>query len=134
MNEAGLTVPANYFQSSSSSRSGGQEATARLLSLAQEVTAIVCFTDVVAYGVYAALYEAGKEPGKDISVIGFDDLEDSRLVHPSLSTVRVKGEDIAREACYLLQRLLASQQTPNKILVGVELVQRLSTQAPKSAL
>ncbi|WP_281546274.1 LacI family DNA-binding transcriptional regulator [Grimontia sp. SpTr1] len=132
MDEAGLTVPDNYIQHSPSSRSGGHEATTRLLSLAPEVTAIVCFTDVVAYGVYTALHEAGKQPGEDVSVIGFDDLEDSRLIYPALSTVRVKGEDIAREACYLLQRLLAQQQTPNKILVGVELIQRLSTQAPKS--
>ncbi len=131
--EFGLSVPDSHIQSSPSTRAGGRSATRTLLEIAPDTTAIVCFTDVVAYGAYTALYELGKEPGKDIAVIGFDDLEDSRLMSPSLSTIRVKGSDIGREACYLLQRLLANEQTPKKILVDVELVQRASSQPPAEA-
>ncbi|WP_434358799.1 LacI family transcriptional regulator [Parasalinivibrio latis] len=133
MNEFGLDVPESRIQSSPSTRDGGRRATKTLLEVAPDITGIVCFTDVVAYGAYTALYELGKEPGKDIAVIGFDDLEDSRLMSPSLSTIRVKGSDIGREACYLLQRLLANDQTPKKILVDVELVQRASSQPPAQA-
>ncbi|WP_235869170.1 substrate-binding domain-containing protein [Veronia nyctiphanis] len=73
-------------------------------------------------------------PGKEVSVVGFDDLNDSRLLSPPLTTVRVKGADIGREACYLLERLLGNEHAPKKILVDVELIERESNTPPTGSM
>ncbi|WP_281543765.1 LacI family DNA-binding transcriptional regulator [Grimontia sp. SpTr1] len=117
----------------STKRLGGKEFTHQLLDKDDSITAMVCFTDVVAYGVYGALRERNLLPGQDIAVVGFDDLDDSRLLAPSLTTVRVSAESLAHEACRLLGIILESDgeafQSNHKVLIGVELVVRDSTPA-----
>lgn len=49
-------------------------------------TAIFCFADSMAYGVYAAATELGLTIPWDISVLGYDDHPISRLLTPPLST------------------------------------------------
>nr|WP_241823980.1 LacI family DNA-binding transcriptional regulator [Enterovibrio norvegicus] len=126
MEEAGLSVETGDIEPSSTKRQGGKIALNRVLDRAPDITAIVCFTDVVAYGAYTALRERGLTPGKDIAVVGFDDLEDSRLMSPALTTVRVSAEDIALMACERLQQWRENQKVPESALVGVELVIRSS--------
>ncbi|WP_407333220.1 LacI family DNA-binding transcriptional regulator [Enterovibrio sp. 27052020O] len=126
MDEAGLSVMPGDIEPSSTKRQGGKIALNRVLDRAPEITAIVCFTDVVAYGAYTALRERGLTPGKDIAVVGFDDLEDSRLMSPALTTVRVSAEEIGLMACERLQQWRENQKVPESALVGVELVIRSS--------
>lgn len=52
----------------------GTEAAARLLDRQDRPTAIFALSDVLAAGVVDALHHRGLVPGKDVSVIGFDDL------------------------------------------------------------
>lgn len=59
-------------------------------------------------------------------MVGFDDLEDSRLMSPALTTVRVRAEDIAQMATERLQQWRQNQQIPDNALVDVELVVRSS--------
>nr|WP_245621573.1 LacI family DNA-binding transcriptional regulator [Enterovibrio calviensis] len=126
MNEAGLTVKPSDIEPSSTKRQGGKVAVNRVLDREPNITAIVCFTDVVAYGAYTALRERGLTPGEDIAVVGFDDLEDSRLMSPALTTVRVSAEEIGRMACERLQLWRENLRVPENALVGVELVIRSS--------
>lgn len=49
-------------------------------------TAMFCFADSMAYGVYAASNELGLAIPKDVSVLGYDDHPVSRLLTPPLST------------------------------------------------
>jgi LacI family transcriptional regulator len=51
-------------------------------------TAFLCLADVIAYGVYAAAAELGLRVPDDVSVLGFDDNQVSRLLTPPLSTYR----------------------------------------------
>jgi LacI family transcriptional regulator len=55
-----------------------------------DVTALVCNGDMVALGACLALQSKNLQPGKDISVIGFDNVVDAKLVTPSLTTMEVK--------------------------------------------
>ncbi|MBV7300809.1 LacI family DNA-binding transcriptional regulator [Enterovibrio paralichthyis] len=126
MREAGLAVKEDDIETSSTKRHGGKIAVNRVLDRDDSITAVICFTDVVAYGVYTALRERGLTPGKDIAVVGFDDLEDSRLMSPALTTVRVRAEDIAQMATERLQQWRQNQQIPDNALVDVELVVRSS--------
>ena len=60
-----------------------------LLSAHPDVTALVCNGDMVALGACLALQSKGLQPGKDVSVIGFDNVMDAKLVTPSLTTMAV---------------------------------------------
>lgn len=64
---------------------GGYEGAQQLLE--QNITALFCGNDQMAIGAYRAINEAGKQIPKDISVIGYDGLEITDYLVPSLTTV-----------------------------------------------
>ena len=68
------------------SASAGYDATVKLLQLKSRPTAIFCQNDRMAVGCYEALKEAGLRIPEDISVVGYDDEEISRHLHPRLTT------------------------------------------------
>jgi LacI family transcriptional regulator len=85
-----------------SERNEAKISAAREMERIRKYTAIVAMSDLTAFGVCDALLEAGIEPGKDISVIGYNNLEASPLYpvkEPFLSTIdplkEEKGKMIA---------------------------------------
>lgn len=64
----------------------GREQTRQLLK-EHDVTAIVAQGDMIAFGVYQAIEEAGLRVPDDISVIGFDNIEYCKCVTPKLTSV-----------------------------------------------
>ncbi len=110
---------------SNTTRNGGRSAMEEVLSISPDIEAVVCFSDVIAYGAIEQMRIAGKEPGKDIAVVGFDDLEDSRLMSPALTTIHVDANQIAIAVCQILTNI--GDGNRNKILVGVDLVERESS-------
>lgn len=127
MQGAGLSVPESWIIPMQQGRDAGQMAMAQLRSQATEVTAVVCFSDVLAYGVYRFCQEQGIRVGQDLAVVGFDDNPDSRLVWPPLTTVRVSAEKIGQEAWQLMARYLAGEDVAGeRRVIDVELVVRNS--------
>lgn len=63
------------------------ECTHRLLSLDKPPTAIFASNDMSAMGVYEAAAEAGVRIPEDLSVVGFDNLRESKFLSPTLTTV-----------------------------------------------
>lgn len=68
------------------SASAGYTATVGLLKLKERPTAIFCQNDRTAIGCYEALKEAGLSIPEDMSVLGYDDEEIARHLHPQLTT------------------------------------------------
>ncbi|CAM5317805.1 MULTISPECIES: LacI family DNA-binding transcriptional regulator [Streptomyces] len=64
-------------------------------------TAVFCFSDSIAYGVYAAAAEASLKVGRDVSVVGFDDHPVSQVLTPPLTTLDWGLAGIAQEAARL---------------------------------
>jgi LacI family transcriptional regulator len=83
------------------SASAGYEATVKILQLAEPPTAIFCQNDRMAIGCYEALKEAGYDIPGDMSVVGYDDEEIARHLHPRLTTLvlphRAMGQWIAEQ-------------------------------------
>lgn len=76
------------------------------LVLAAGVSAVIAYNDVVALGLLSRFNARGiAVPGR-ISVIGFDDIAMSAMVHPPLTTVALPMEGIGRAGVDLLLRLL----------------------------
>ena len=62
------------------------DATERLLRTAPRPTALLCLSDSIAFGAYAAARRVGLEVPLDLSVLGYDDSAMAPLVEPQLST------------------------------------------------
>jgi DNA-binding LacI/PurR family transcriptional regulator len=117
--------------------SGGCAGAEYLLSLPERPTAIICYNDNMAVGVYSALYQAGLRVPQDISVVGFDDIVIAAYLTPPLTTLhQFKQELGARAATMLLHLLETRQETgspaaePQRANIKGELVMRSSTMAP----
>ncbi|MEV4067191.1 LacI family DNA-binding transcriptional regulator [Nonomuraea dietziae] len=65
-------------------------------------TAVFCFSDSIAYGVYAAAAERGLSIPGDVSVMGYDDHPMSGLLSPGLTTVDWNIDGIVRAAVRLV--------------------------------
>ena len=109
-------------------RQGGRDAFNSLYAHHPNIEAIICFNDVIAYGVIEAIRQQGLVPGKDIKVVGFDDLADSCLMSPSLSSVTINTDDISKRTCQVLQELLNHSTPAVRTLVDVHLQKRDSSQ------
>lgn len=109
------------------SASSGYEATRKLLALAERPTAVFCQNDRMAIGCYEALKEAGLVIPADMSVIGYDDEEISRHLHPQLTTLVLPQRAMGVWAVEHLsgQSLNIRQRYPVKKLEG-QLIERQS--------
>lgn len=74
---------------------GGAIGMTALLSLPKPPTAVLCCNDVAAVGGLKTLYGKGMQAGKDIAVIGFDDLTLCQFTQPPLTTIRFSPSEIA---------------------------------------
>ncbi|MFI5758673.1 LacI family DNA-binding transcriptional regulator [Streptomyces sp. NPDC051569] len=60
------------------------------------VTAVVAASDTLALGCYRALRDSGREPGRDVAVVGFDDSAAAALLSPNLSSLRQPMDEVGR--------------------------------------
>ncbi|MEV5892316.1 LacI family DNA-binding transcriptional regulator [Nonomuraea fuscirosea] len=80
----------------------GATAAARELLAGKRPSAVFCFADSIAYGVYAAAQELGLSVPDDVSVMGYDDHPMSGLLSPGLTTVDWDIDGIVRAAVRLI--------------------------------
>lgn len=85
-------------------RSGGYRATRRLIESGRIADAdVLCAgNDFMAVGAMTALRDGGIQPGRDIAVTGFNDIETAADVTPQLTTVRFPLIEIGRRAADLV--------------------------------
>jgi LacI family transcriptional regulator len=118
----GLPLELQWMVPSSPSRCGGYRNTASLLQLENPPTAAVCFNDLVAFGLVQALEQAGRKPGADFGVIGFNDVPVILDSYPLLTTVDTSSRQLGEVAAELLLRRIAK---PDSLLQQVILQPRL---------
>lgn len=107
----------------------GYEATLRLMALQEPPTALFAAGDAFTLGVYPALRDLGLSVPGDVSVLGFDDNEVSRHLHPPLTTFRQDRREIGRVAAEQMLARIAGETPPATIRIPVELVIRSSCQS-----
>lgn len=84
--------------------------TRRLISLPDRPTAIFAANDMSAFGVYQAAREAGLQIPGDLSVVGFDNLTESSLMVPALTTVDQFVEDCGTIATEMINHLINDEK------------------------
>jgi LacI family transcriptional regulator len=124
--EAGLVVDGDFLIES------GYAGACALLDLPEPPTAIFAFNDGMAVGAWRAARERGVRIPSDLSLVGFDDSEVSRMVMPSLTTVRQPLEELGRMAVSLLMRLVDGLRVEAlTVKLETKLVVRASTAPPR---
>jgi LacI family transcriptional regulator len=109
-------------------REGGAAAIGQLMQdTANAPTAVVCHNDLCALGVMLGLADFGLTPGRDVAVIGFDNIPEGAMHRPALTTVAIGGRAIGEEAArLLLRRIKSPESSPESIILPPKLVIRSS--------
>lgn len=94
-------------------------------------TAVTCYNDLVALGLYRALAELGLSVPTDVSIIGYGDLPMLEYFPVPLTTVRVPKLEMGETAARLLIGLIESgpAETPERVNLETELIVRSSTRS-----
>jgi LacI family transcriptional regulator len=110
----------------------GYHAARELLSSSPEFTALVAFNDGSAIGAIRAFRDAALKVPEDISVLGFDDIEQAAFNVPRLTTIRqplMRMGELA--ASSLIKRIEQPELKTENVVVEPKLVVRESTAAPR---
>ncbi len=111
---------------------GGYDATKELIkNSAAKFTAIFAANDLIALGALLALHEAGIEVPREVSVVGFDNMPESRFFHPPLTTATSDFGVMARESLDILfARIRGTPDANLRRVYRPEIMVRESTAAP----
>jgi len=110
----------------------GYAGASTLLDIKDPPTAIFASNDSMAMGAMDAVRTRGLRIPEDISILGFDDVPQSALVRPALTTVRQPLEQMGRVATQMLLDMLKKPvEKINRIELPTELIIRGSTSSPK---
>lgn len=102
-----------------------------LLELSERPTAIFAASDAMALKVLDVARELGLSVPEELSVVGFDNIPDSALARPALTTIDQPMYQLGYEAARMLTALVAGTwQGPHQVLLQTELVTRASTAPP----
>lgn len=128
----GVELPDSHVRPFYPTRRGATQHMNALLDEGLHFTALVCFNDYVAMGAYEALRDR-REIGREISVIGFDNVPESAGLNPPLTTVELYPRRIGRQAALaLLHRLKSEEGARERVYLMPELVERRSTGAARA--
>lgn len=117
-----LVKPGNWEPSS------GFEMTMELMALAEPPDAIFCANDLMAMGCIEALKQLGLGVPEDVAVIGFDDRDIARFLHPPLTTLVLPQYEMGQTAAELLLDSAGGLEgRTTRIKVECELIVREST-------
>ncbi len=81
---------------------GGYEAAGRLLDQSPELTAILAMSDIMAIGALRAIRDRGLRVPEDISIVGYDGIEQAAYCIPRLTTIRQNADRLARRGVDIL--------------------------------
>jgi DNA-binding LacI/PurR family transcriptional regulator len=106
-----------------------------LLDADPSITAILCFSDVIAAGVCATAADLGRRVPQGLSVVGFDDNPMARRHRPALTTVRQDVDAKGRASAATLVETIERARTGHggrarHVVLPTELIVRASTAPP----
>ncbi len=124
----GLDIPEAYVRLGDFSSASGYRETCELMALPHPPSAITAASDLMALAALQAVREMGAEPGRDVAVTGFDDLEAAGLSHPRLTTIRQDRLGLGAAAADCVAEMIEQPEAPPpRRLLPVELVVRASS-------
>lgn len=135
LTEGGVGLPPELVRHGPFSHTTGRQLAMELLTGEDPPTAIFCGNDVIAVGACNAAAALGIEPGRDVTIIGFDDIAMASWDVFQLSTLRCDLAAMARTAIeMLMSRILDPQRPTRRAIVETTLVPRRTHGPPRGAV
>jgi LacI family transcriptional regulator len=103
--------------------------TKELLKQDEKLDAIFVWDDKLAIGAIKAIFEAGKRIPHNVALVGYDDIEVSEYLFPSLTTIRQPSYEIGETAAGILLDKIESEgkQELKQVILKPELIIRETT-------
>lgn len=102
LSEAGLALDEEQVLVSECTMQEGLRMGRAILALSKRPTCVVAMSDIVAIGCMLAFKQAGIRVPQDISVVGFDNIDESTCIMPQLTTVDQPAKEKGRLAAEAL--------------------------------
>ncbi|MDE7095831.1 MAG: LacI family transcriptional regulator, partial [Anaeroplasmataceae bacterium] len=119
MIEANLAIEEDYLFDEFSTFDSGLKVGEKLIEQ-RNVSAVVCCADIIAIGIIRKFNERNLKIPDELSIVGFDDIQDAKFIYPGLTTIRQdirqKGELASRT---IMQHI--NHQTTNESLISLDL-------------
>jgi DNA-binding LacI/PurR family transcriptional regulator len=123
LRQAGLTT-AGEFEPTADATSA-TDAARQVLEAGDSLTAFVCSNDSFALALMRAAKQSGRRIPEDLSVIGFDDIDQARDAEPPLTTMAIDKLGLGRHAMYAIANRLTWPESPSmRIVLQPTLVER----------
>ena len=135
MNTAGIPIDPALLRFGNFQVDGGREIANELLSAENRPTAIFAGSDLQALGVIDAARSHGLRIPRDLSVVGYDDLQLAQWSSPALTTIHQPLMKMAEEAARLVIRMSETElENIPRMDLATRLVVRESTAKPNLAV
>lgn len=109
-------------------RQAGREAVRRAITRGIRFDALVCFTDLLAFGAIRALADAGLHVPDDVAIASIDDIQEAAYSVPSLTTVRPDKQTLAqRTVDTLIELIFDPDRQPDDVNIDYEVMVRESS-------
>jgi LacI family transcriptional regulator len=130
---AGLGIRPSHFAEVESSRriANGRAGLQQIWSDKDRPTALICTNDYLATGALIEAKARRVHVPRDLSIVGFDDVDLSAHLDPPLTTVRVPAREMGEEIAHYVIRLLDHQVANVPAQLGADLVVRGTTAPPR---
>lgn len=130
LRHAGLDLPPDMVEQVPFEIEEGAAAFARLVARRPRPTAIICGSDLFAFGALREARQLGLAVPEDVTVTGFDDTDFAACSMPSLTTLRTPRQLMARRTADMLIDLLRHGRALRSLRLDTELVVRESSGPP----
>jgi LacI family transcriptional regulator len=126
-----LTVNESIIKRGSATFEFGYTSMLELQDSKEAFTALFCGNDLIAVGALQAAESRGLKVPDDVAIVGYDDINLSRMIKPALTTIRQPIKEMAKSAVDLLVEMIETRETqditPKNLLFQMELVIRESS-------
>ncbi len=109
--------------------SRGIDATRAILREEPQTTAIICSSDILAFGAISECRRAGRRVPDDMTIIGFGDHEFLSGLEPALTTIAEPHRAMGERCAEALIKALETRSEPRSILLPTNLILRRSSAA-----
>ena len=100
----------------------------------KDFQAVVAASDLLAIGALSVLAERGIRVPGDVAVVGFNDIEEGRLIRPPLTSVSLPFYEQGRQSVEALLAKLSGKDVPQQMILDSALLVRQSCGCPSQSV
>lgn len=130
--EYGVHIPDEWITEQEFSYSGGKQAIQALQALPHHPTAIMFGTDLQAIGALHECRQRGIRVPEDVSLLGFDGIEEAFMMQPALATACIPAHEIGIRAAQRIVCLIENLPIVEEIPFAVEISEGSSLGPPRA--